>query len=165
MTVTEALSDVKEDETESDENVGVERAVGVESTVEVATSSPSSDDDEEVRLPVGDITCFKLVRSPVDLVTVGWEWIKVNKTQILSGITVSLAQVPEAVSFFIVTGIDTIVGLQSAWILGLTTLLIGVRPGMVACVTGAVAVILTSLVHTKGIGFMFYAIMLASSCR
>jgi SulP family sulfate permease len=57
--------------------------------------------------------------------------------------------------------VDPIVGLQSAWIMGICTSLFGGRPGMVAGATGAVAVVLPSLVRDHGIGFMFYAIMFA----
>jgi len=115
-------------------------------------------------LPVGDVMCCcrkGVITSPLDVFSLPLNWFKTNKTQILSGITVSLAQVPEAVSFSFVAGVDPIVGLQSAWIMGIITSLVGGRPGMVAGATGAVAVILPNLVKTYGVGHMFYAIMLA----
>lgn len=111
--------------------------------------------------PVGDITCWKHAKSPLSICSLTWEWLKLNRAQILSGITVALAQVPEAISFSFVAGVDPIVGLQSAWIMGICTSLAGGRPGMVAGATGAVAVVLPSLVEKHGIGYMFYAIMLA----
>lgn len=115
-------------------------------------------------LPVGDVTCCfrkSLINSPLDIINLTVGWLAFNKTQILSGITVALAQVPEAVSFSFVAGVDPIVGLQSAWIMGICTSLGGGRPGMVAGATGAVAVVLTGLIKTHGLGHLFYCIMLA----
>eukprot|EP00555_Chaetoceros_dichaeta_P002652 CAMPEP_0198249878 /NCGR_PEP_ID=MMETSP1447-20131203/1256_1 /TAXON_ID=420782 /ORGANISM="Chaetoceros dichaeta, Strain CCMP1751" /LENGTH=180 /DNA_ID=CAMNT_0043934607 /DNA_START=205 /DNA_END=744 /DNA_ORIENTATION=+ len=111
--------------------------------------------------PVGDVTCWKHTTSPQSFFGLTWNWLQINKAQILSGITVALAQVPEAVSFSFVAGVSPGIGLQSAWIMGIFTSLFGGRPGMVAGSTGAVAIVLPSLVKDHGIGFMFYAIMLA----
>eukprot|EP00592_Proboscia_alata_P018235 CAMPEP_0194402592 /NCGR_PEP_ID=MMETSP0176-20130528/1278_1 /TAXON_ID=216777 /ORGANISM="Proboscia alata, Strain PI-D3" /LENGTH=638 /DNA_ID=CAMNT_0039200009 /DNA_START=36 /DNA_END=1952 /DNA_ORIENTATION=+ len=129
---------------------------------------PDDTDDKtksRYNLPVGDVTCclpkHGLISSPLDVITMTWAWLLLNKTQILSGVTVALAQIPEAVSFSFVAGVDPIVGLQSAWIMGICTSLAGGRPGMVAGSTGAVAVVLTGLVADFGPGHMFYAIMLA----
>jgi len=115
-------------------------------------------------VPVGDVFCCckpTPVRTPVEFFQRIWHWLVINKTQILSGITVALAQVPEAVSFSFVAGVKPAVGLQSAWIMGICTSLFGGRPGMVAGSTGAVAVVLTGLVKNHGQEYMFYAIMLA----
>ena len=120
---------------------------------------PSSPSDYPV--PVGDVTCWKHISGIGSFFTLTWGWVVVNKAQILSGITVALAQVPEAVSFSFVAGVDPIIGLQSAWIMGICTSLFGGRPGMVAGATGAVAVVLPKLVSDYGVGYMFYAIMLA----
>ena len=120
--------------------------------------------EKKYPLPVGDVTCcFRkgLIKSPLDVFTLTFGWLLLNKTQILSGITVALAQVPEAVSFSFVAGVDPIVGLQSAWIMGICTSLGGGRPGMVAGATGAVAVVLTGLIKEHGMGHLFYAIMFA----
>ncbi len=115
----------------------------------------------EFCVPVGDVTCWKHTSGFVNFFTLTWGWLVCNKSQILSGITVALAQVPEAVSFSFVAGVEPIVGLQSAWLLGICTSLFGGRPGMVAGATGAVAIVLPSIVEKHGIGYMFYAIMLA----
>ncbi len=115
----------------------------------------------EFSVPVGDVTCWKHTTGFVNFFALTWGWLVTNKSQILSGITVALAQVPEAVSFSFVAGVEPIVGLQSAWILGICTSLFGGRPGMVAGATGAVAIVLPSIVEKHGIGYMFYAIMLA----
>jgi len=124
----------------------------------------NSKENDSTTFPVGDIfCCFKkgAIKSPLDPLKLLIKWLVINKTQILSGVTVALAQVPEAVSFSFVAGVDPIVGLQSAWIMGLVTSLFGGRPGMVAGATGAVAVVLTGLVRDYGLGYLFYAIMLA----
>lgn len=129
------------------------------------TNAQSREEDRPVGsrapFPVGDITCWKHTKGIGSFFSVTWTWLVLNKSQILSGITVALAQVPEAVSFSFVAGVDPIVGLQSAWIMGIITSLFGGRPGMVAGATGAVAVVLPSLVEKHGVGYMFYAIMLA----
>jgi len=82
------------------------------------------------------------------------------KNEILSGITVSLALVPEAVAFAFVAGVSPIIGLYSAFFLGLITALFGGRPGMISGATGAMAVVVVSLVAQHGIIYLFPAVML-----
>jgi len=85
--------------------------------------------------PVGDVTCWKHIQgpSPVEFMRLHWRWLRLNKAQILSGVTVALAQIPEAVSFSFVAGVDPIVGLQSAWIMGLVTSLAGASNESSSC--------------------------------
>ena len=68
------------------------------------------------------------------------------KKDTLSGLTVALALVPEAVAFAFVAGIDPLVGLYGAFIMGLITALFGGRPGMISGATGAMAVV---MVHSN----------------
>ncbi len=68
------------------------------------------------------------------------------KNDILSGITVSLALVPEAVAFAFVAGVDPLVGLYAAFMVGLITAIFGGRPGMISGATGALAVVMVTLV-------------------
>lgn len=75
------------------------------------------------------------------------------KNDILSGITVALALVPEAVAFAFVAGIDPIIGLYGAFMVGLITAAIGGRPGMISGATGALAVVMVTLVK-EGNGLM-----------
>lgn len=79
-----------------------------------------------------------------------FELIKKNtrnfKNEITSGITVALALVPEAVAFSFVAGVDPLVGLYAACMVGLITSLFGGRPGMISGATGALAVVMVSLV-------------------
>ena len=83
------------------------------------------------------------------------------KIDILSGLTVALALVPEAVAFAFVAGVEPLVGLYAAFMVGLITSLLGGRPGMISGATGAVAVVLVALVAQHGIEYMFVAVLLA----
>ncbi|MCY1153344.1 MAG: SulP family inorganic anion transporter [Sphaerochaetaceae bacterium] len=71
------------------------------------------------------------------------------KNDFLSGLTVSLALVPEAIAFAFILGVDPIIGLYGAFMMGLITSIIGGRPGMISGATGAVAVILAPLVRER----------------
>ena len=68
------------------------------------------------------------------------------KDDILSGLTVALALVPEAVAFAFVAGVDPLVGLYAAFMIGLITSIFGGRPGMISGATGALAVVMVTLV-------------------
>ena len=68
------------------------------------------------------------------------------KNDILSGMTVALALVPEAVAFAFVAGVDPLVGLYAAFMIGIITAIFGGRPGMISGATGALAVVMVSLV-------------------
>ncbi len=74
------------------------------------------------------------------------------KTDVLAGLTVSMALVPEAVAFAFVAGVAPLVGLYAAFIVGLITALIGGRPGMISGATGALAVVMVGLVHDPRVG-------------
>lgn len=82
------------------------------------------------------------------------------KTDILSGLTVALALVPEAVAFAFVAGVNPLVGLYAAFIVGLVTSLIGGRPGMISGATGALAVVMVALVADHGIEYLFATVVL-----
>ena len=83
-----------------------------------------------------------------------------SKNDILSGITVALALVPEAIAFAFVAGVPPQVGLYSAVFIGLITALFGGRPGMISGATGAMAVVVVGLVHMHGIGYLIPAVIL-----
>lgn len=82
------------------------------------------------------------------------------KTEVLSGLTVALALVPEAVAFAFVAQVHPLVGLYAAFIVGLITALIGGRPGMISGATGALAVVMVSLVSQHGVEYLFAAVVL-----
>ena len=82
------------------------------------------------------------------------------KADILSGLTVALALVPEAVAFAFVAGVDPIIGLYSAFFIGLITAVVGGRPGMISGATGAMAVVVVALVAMHGVAYLFPAVIL-----
>ncbi|MBL6445833.1 SulP family inorganic anion transporter [Fulvivirga sp. 29W222] len=82
------------------------------------------------------------------------------KNEILSGLTVSLALVPEAVAFSIIANVSPLIGLYTAFIIGLITSLLGGRPGMISGATGAIAVVVVSLVARHGVEYLFAAVVL-----
>jgi SulP family sulfate permease len=79
---------------------------------------------------------------------------------ILSGLTVSLALVPEAIAFAFVAGVAPLVGLYAAFIVGIITAVMGGRPGMISGATGALAVVMVSLVATHGAEYLFATVIL-----
>ncbi len=81
-------------------------------------------------------------------------------TDLLSGFTVSLALVPEAVAFAFVAGLAPLAGLYAAFIVGLVTALMGGRPGMISGATGALAVVMVSLVASHGAQYLFATVVL-----
>jgi len=83
------------------------------------------------------------------------------KDEVLSGLTVAIALVPEAIAFAIIAGVDAKIGLFSAFMMGIITSLLGGRPGMVTGATGAVAVVIAPLVMTSGVEYLFPTIILA----
>jgi SulP family sulfate permease len=82
------------------------------------------------------------------------------KNDILSGLTVALALVPEAVAFALLAGLNPLVGLYAAFTIGLVTSIIGGRPGMISGATGAIAVVIGTLVALHGVEYLFAAVVL-----
>lgn len=83
------------------------------------------------------------------------------KNEILSGLTVALALVPEAVAFALIAGLSPLTGLYAAFMMGLVTSILGGRPGMISGATGAVAVVLVTLVKSHGVEYIFATVILA----
>jgi SulP family sulfate permease len=82
------------------------------------------------------------------------------RSEVLSGLTVAVALVPEAVAFALLAGVPPLVGLYAAFIMCLVTSILGGRPGMISGATGAMAVVVVSLVAQHGIGYLFPAVVL-----
>ena len=82
------------------------------------------------------------------------------KNDILSGLTVALALVPEAVAFALLAGVNPLVGLYAAFTIGLVTSIIGGRPGMISGATGAIAVVIGTLVALHGVEYLFAAVVM-----
>jgi len=83
------------------------------------------------------------------------------RTEILSGLTVAMALIPEAVAFALIAGLSPLTGLYAAFMLGLITSIFGGRPGMISGATGAVAVILVALSKSYGVEYIFATVILA----
>ena len=101
------------------------------------------------RLSVPEITFDRSLLSPLLI-----------KTEVLSGLTVALALVPEAVAFSFVAGVHPLVGLYAAFIVGLITAIFGGRPGMISGATGALAVVMVALVAQHGVEYLFATVVL-----
>ncbi len=82
------------------------------------------------------------------------------KNDILSGLTVALALVPEAVAFALVAHINPLMGLYAAFMMGLITAAIGGRPGMISGATGAIAVVVAALAIQHGPEYLLMAVLL-----
>lgn len=83
------------------------------------------------------------------------------KTEILSGLTVALALVPEAVAFALIAGLSPLTGLYAAFVMGLVTSVLGGRPGMISGATGAVAIVIIALAKSHGVEYIFATVVLA----
>lgn len=82
------------------------------------------------------------------------------KNDLLSGLTVALALVPEAVAFALIAGVEPLVGLYAAAIVGFITAAMGGRPGMISGATGALAVVMVALVADHGVQYLFATVVL-----
>ncbi len=110
-------------------------------------------------------TTFRSFTKNLDVTDLRWmpgERFSVSRLRIelLSGLTVSLALVPEAVAFAFVAGVHPLVGLYAAFLVGLITALIGGRPGMISGATGALAVVMVALVSQHGVEYLFATVVL-----
>ncbi|MCR9201414.1 MAG: SulP family inorganic anion transporter [Planctomycetaceae bacterium] len=82
------------------------------------------------------------------------------KDDVLSGLTVALALVPEAIAFAFVAGVSPLIGLYSAFFIGLISAVVGGRPGMISGATGAMAVVVVALVAQHGVTYLFPTVIL-----
>lgn len=83
------------------------------------------------------------------------------KTELLSGLTVSLALIPEAIAFAMIAGLSPLTGLYAAFSIGLVTSILGGRPGMISGATGAIAVVIVALAKSHGVEYIFATVVLA----
>ena len=83
------------------------------------------------------------------------------KTEILSGLTVALALIPEAIAFAFMAGLSPLTGLYAAFVMGLVTSVFGGRPGMISGATGAIAIVIVALAKTEGVEYIFATVILA----
>ncbi|MGH1489442.1 MAG: SulP family inorganic anion transporter [Acidimicrobiales bacterium] len=88
-------------------------------------------------------------------------WVPNPKANLMSGLVVALALIPEAISFSIIAGVDPKVGLYASFSIAILISFTGGRAGMISAATGAMALVVVSLVADHGIGFLFAATILA----
>ncbi|MGW8307400.1 MAG: SulP family inorganic anion transporter [Achromobacter pulmonis] len=88
------------------------------------------------------------------------EWMSSPRNDILAGIVVALALIPEAIGFSIIAGIDPRVGLYASFSIAVIIALVGGRPGMISAATAAIAVLVVPLVKDHGVEYLFAATIL-----
>ncbi len=88
------------------------------------------------------------------------EWFSNPRGDILAGIVVALALIPEAIGFSIIAGVDPRVGLYASFSIAVIISLVGGRPGMISAATAAVAVVVVPLVRQHGLDYLFAATIL-----
>ncbi|MCX4568426.1 SulP family inorganic anion transporter [Streptomyces viridodiastaticus] len=86
---------------------------------------------------------------------------KVLRTEVLGGLVVALALIPEAISFSIIAGVDPAVGLFASFTMAVTIAVVGGRPAMISAATGAVALVIAPLNREHGFGYLVAAVILA----
>jgi SulP family sulfate permease len=95
-----------------------------------------------------------------DLATLRREWLSNPRRDILAGIVVALALIPEAIGFSIIAGVDPRVGLYASFSIAVIISLVGGRPGMISAATAAIAVLIGPLVRDHGVEYLFAATIL-----
>ncbi|WP_247046628.1 SulP family inorganic anion transporter [Arthrobacter rhizosphaerae] len=83
------------------------------------------------------------------------------KTEVLGGLVVALALIPEAIAFSIIAGVDPRLGLFASFTMAVTIALVGGRPAMISAATGAVALVIAPLVKSHGVDYLIAAVILA----
>ncbi|WP_412077531.1 SulP family inorganic anion transporter [Streptomyces xanthophaeus] len=90
-----------------------------------------------------------------------WLSPKVLRTEVLGGLVVALALIPEAISFSIIAGVDPAIGLFASFTMAVTIAVVGGRPAMISAATGAVALVIAPLNREHGFGYLVAAVILA----
>ncbi|SDK87990.1 SulP family inorganic anion transporter [Lacicoccus qingdaonensis] len=88
------------------------------------------------------------------------EWLTAPGTNILAGIVVALALIPEAIAFSIIAGVDPMVGLYASFLIAVIISFVGGRPAMISAATGAIALLVTPLVSEYGVDYLLAATIL-----
>jgi high affinity sulfate transporter 1 len=96
----------------------------------------------------------------LNLSTIKYSWFGNVKGDILAGIVVALALIPEAISFSIIAGVDPMVGLYASFCIAVTIAFVGGRPAMISAATGATALLMTTLVKDHGLQYLLAATIL-----
>ncbi|MGQ4669133.1 SulP family inorganic anion transporter, partial [Metabacillus halosaccharovorans] len=88
------------------------------------------------------------------------QWFGNVKGDVLSGIVVALALIPEAIAFSIIAGVDPMVGLYASFCIAVVIAFVGGRPGMISGATGAMALLMITLVADYGLQYLLAATIL-----
>jgi sulfate permease, SulP family len=89
-----------------------------------------------------------------------WLSPRVARTEVLAGLVVALALIPEAISFSILAGVDPRVGLFSSFVMAVVIAFTGGRPAMITAATGAIALVVAPLVREYGLEYLLAAVVL-----
>ncbi|WP_442814957.1 SulP family inorganic anion transporter [Streptomyces sp. NBC_01298] len=89
-----------------------------------------------------------------------WLSPKVLRTEVLGGLVVALALIPEAISFSVIAGVDPAIGLFSSFTMAVVISVVGGRPAMISAATGAVALVIAPLNREHGLGYLIAAVIL-----
>ena len=92
-------------------------------------------------------------------------WLSNPKADLLSGLVVALALIPEAISFSIIAGVDPKVGLYASFSIAIIISMVGGRAGMISAATGAMALVIVPLVEDYGVEYLFAATVLAGALQ
>src|SRR5699024_7756518 len=92
--------------------------------------------------------------------TIKKEWFSNIKGDVLAGIVVALALIPEAIAFSIIAGVDPMVGLYASFCIAVIIAFVGGRPGMISAATGAMALLMLPLVRDHGLEYLLAATIL-----
>jgi len=103
-----------------------------------------------VQPPENEFSVMKALRSP-----------RLLRTEVLAGLVVALALIPEAISFSIIAGVDPRIGLFASFTMAVTIALVGGRPAMISAATGAVALVIAPVVRQYGFDYLVATVILA----
>ena len=92
--------------------------------------------------------------------TIRQEWFSNVRSDLLAGLVVALALIPEAIAFSIIAGVDPKVGLYASFCIAVVIAFTGGRPGMISAATGAMALLMVTLVKDHGLEYLFAATVL-----
>ncbi|MGW5336278.1 SulP family inorganic anion transporter [Streptomyces bauhiniae] len=90
---------------------------------------------------------------------------KVLRTEVLGGLVVALALIPEAISFSVIAGVDPAIGLFASFTMAVTIAFVGGRPAMISAATGAVALVIAPMNREHGFGYLIATVILAGVCQ
>ncbi len=93
------------------------------------------------------------------------EWFSNIRADLLAGIVVALALIPEAIAFSIIAGVDPKVGLYASFCIAVVTAFFGGRPGMISAATGAMALLMVTLVKEHGLPYLLVATLPPACCK